>query len=170
MAEDIIARSLDMTPLAIVEGEVVDALTGEVLNYAPSTDVALVEDVDPVDEAMQEAEEDFHEIRDNIHELMREGMSLFRTARDLAVNSQDPDHMGGAARIFAETLKANKELMNVHKDRFTLRPPVQQNVQKAETINNIVFKGTQREFLQQLKLLQQDDETSGPESELPTTE
>lgn len=165
MADDIIARTLDMTPLAIVEGEVVDALTGEVLNYEPSTDVALVEEDDPVDEAMQEAEEDFHEVRDNIHELMREGMSLFRTARDLAVNSQDPDHMGGAARIFAETLKANKELMNVHKDRFTLRPPVQNNVQKADTINNIVFKGTQREFLQHLKSLQKDDE-----SELQGTE
>ena len=168
MADDIIARTLDMTPLAIVEGEVVDALTGEVLNYKPSTDVALLDENDPVDEAMQEAEEDFHEVRDNIHELMREGMSLFRTARDLAVNSQDPDHMGGAARIFAETLKANKELMNVHKDRFTLRPPTQHNVQKADTINNIVFKGTQREFLQHLKTLQQDDESELQGTEEPS--
>lgn len=161
MSNDIIADSLDLYPLEIIEGEVVDPLTGEIVNYEPSTDLQVAEEVDPIDEAMQEAEDDYHIIRDNIHELMREGMQLFRTARDLAVNSQDPDHVSGAARMFAETLRANKELMNVHKDRFTLRPPAPtQNVQKAETINNIVFKGTQREFLQHLKSLQDEHDES----------
>ncbi len=157
---DEIAASLDMRPLMIVEGEVFDAVTGELMQHVPSSEVELVE-VDVLDEAMQEAEDDYHKIRGNIHTLMDEGMELFKVARDLAVNSQDPDHVSGAARMFAETLKANKELMNVHKDRFTLRPPAPaQSTQKADTINNIVFSGTQREFLQQLKSLQHDDDST----------
>lgn len=161
---DEIADSLDLRPLSIVEGEVIDAVTGEVINYTPDSNLPTVADdgEDPIDVALQEAEDDYEVVRDNIHELMRSGMELFKTARDLAVNTQDPDHVSGAARMFAETLRANKELMNVHKDRFAIRPPAPtQNVQKAETINNIVFKGTQREFLQQLKQLQQDED--GPD-------
>lgn len=162
-SDDEIANSLDLRPLAVVEGEVIDAITGEIIEFPEGSRevVEADEEFDPVDDALREAEEDYETVRDNIHTLMREGMSLFKTARDLAVNSQDPDHVSGAARMFAETLKANKELMNVHKDRFTLRPAAPtQNVQKADVINNIVFKGTQREFLQQLKQLQQDDDGS----------
>lgn len=162
-SEDDIADFLDLRPLDEAENEVVlyDPETGEVLDSdgVPVLAVTETEDVDPYDAAMQDAEDDFVSVRENIHTLMRDGMSLFKTARDLAVNSQDPDHISGAARVFAETLRANRELMNIHKDRVAMRPPAPvQQTQQASTINNIVFKGTQSEMLDQLRSMMSSEE------------
>jgi hypothetical protein len=155
---DEIADSLDLVPLNVVlEGECIMP-GGEVVPYDGNTSLTPADIAPEVDEALQQAEEDFEEVRDNIHDLMNEGMDLFKFARDMAMNTQDPDHMQGAARMFSEALKANKELMNVHRDRFALKPPVPEaiNTQKAQTINNIVFKGTHREMLKALKQLDPD--------------
>jgi len=157
---DIIANALALRPLdiALEANEYIDE-NGEVMIYTPH-ELAVPES--EMDEVLKDAEDDFVTVRSNIQALMGEGMDLFKFARDMAVNTQNPEHVQGAARMFSEALKANKELMNVHRDRFALKPPVAEtnNAQNAKTINNIVFQGTQRELLQQLKQLQKDDSTT----------
>lgn len=144
MAEDKIANVFGLTPI-----EEFDTITpdGEViqLNDVP---------VDPsVDQALEDAQNDFTDIRDRIKDMLDKSSAVFDSAHLVATTSQNPKDIEAFARILDSITKTGKELMTMHKDVYSLKPPVVEapQAQQAETINNIIFQGSGVDFIEFVK-------------------
>lgn len=76
---------------------------------------------------------------------------MMRDAALVAKTNQDADSYGAAARWYAEVVKANKELMNVHKDVIGIKPPAPIEVAPIATQQNVFIATTSEELMQMLK-------------------
>ena len=102
---------------------------------------------EPSDPYFDQAAEDAKRVRENILQLISDGSELFQDVKAVAMNLQDPDQYGAAARMFSELLKANRELMSVHKDIISLVPAPVETKQQANTINNIMITTSANEVM-----------------------
>ena len=135
-----IAAALDMTPLHEIQDQ-------ELVEYTP------VEQLNEIDNTLEEASEDYKQVRFNIKKMIEESQDVFDTARLMAISSQETKSVEAFARILDSLVKTNKELMNVHRDMFALQPPAieEPKSQTAETINNIIFSGSASDLFRLLK-------------------
>jgi hypothetical protein len=135
MNEDL-AKALDMRPLnqiAVAEQEVLPA---------------LIDDIE--DPFFEQANQDAQMVRNNLLKLIDDGAELFDDVKAVALNTQDPEQYAAAARMFSEQVKVNKELMNIHKDVFGMKPRTEPK-QEAETINNVFFTGSASDVMNLLR-------------------
>jgi len=141
---DKIANALNMVPFDGVKKD-------QSITTAESVDVVPYEtEVDP---QFEQACQDFADVRENMRELISQSKDMFEEVRQVAVQTQNPDQYNAAARFMELSIRANRELMNTHRDIFSMKPPAPPTdpVQKAEQINNIIFQGTTEDLLDMLK-------------------
>ena len=144
---DKIASVLGIQPLAHIRGELVVDTPKESNALEP-----YIEN-NEVDQYLIDAAEDFADVRANLKEIIEAGKDVFDTAKIVATSGQDARGIEAFSKVLDSMVRANKELMAVHKDMFGLQPPSAPEVapQQADTINNIIFTGTTAEMFKKLK-------------------
>lgn len=143
MKDDKLSQMFDLEPLADTQ--------------PPAVEVTQVQEVevaaDPVDEALEQAHDDFAIVRGKMKDMLEQSDAVFEAALFTAKTSQNPKDIEAFARIMDTVTKTGKELMTMHKDIYTLKPPVVEvpQTQSADTINNIIFQGSGVDFIEFVK-------------------
>jgi len=142
MNEDKIANALNMVPLSESKQELIEINNTELVHY---------EEV--VDQAAEEAHEDYVQVRENLKNLIGDSQKVFENAKDVALATQDNKAFDSFSKILDSMVKANKELIGVHKDMFGIKPSIveEPKTQQADTINNIIFTGSASDLFKLLK-------------------
>lgn len=127
----------------------IDNETGEIIEdiASTSTDIENVSDVDP---SFEEASKDAEMVRNNIKQLIDDGFTLFNDVKEVAVSTQNAEQYQAAARFYSELIKANKELMNIHRDVFALKPPMPK-VEETKSVTNVLITTNSEDFLDRVK-------------------
>jgi ABC-type transporter Mla subunit MlaD len=151
---DKIAETFGLTPLheAKQQYDLIDGTTGEVIDENIAV-TAVTEVPDEIDQALQDASDDFADIRHRIHHMLKKSEEVFDVAQDIAVRSQNSKDIDSFAKILDSITKSGKELMAMHRDIHALKPPlVQEPTESVTNIqNNIVFNGSGADFIEYLK-------------------
>lgn len=135
-----IESALGLSPIEYIDND-----TGEIVTTNQSTEVTQLEDV--VDEDFEEAARDAEMVRTNIKKLIERGFDMFEDVAAVATSTQNPDQYQASARFFSELIKANKELMNIHRDVFALKPALPKGVETQNNTQTNVFVATTSEDL-----------------------
>jgi len=140
--EDKIANALNMVPLNETKSELVEVSNTELVHY---------EEV--VDQAAEEAHEDYIQVRENLKNLISVSQEVFENVKDVAIVTQDNKAFDSFSKMLDSMVKANKELIGIHKDMFGIKPSIieEPKTQQADTINNIIFTGSADELFGRLK-------------------
>lgn len=94
-------------------------------------------------------DEDFIKARENIAKLIEKGESAVDGILQLAKESEQPRAYEVASTLIKTVVEANKELLDVHKQKKDLDKEEYQGPTKAIQ-NNTVFVGSTKELQQQL--------------------
>ena len=94
-------------------------------------------------------EEDFTKARENIAKLIEKGESAVDGILQLAKESEHPRAYEVASTLIKTMVEANKELLDVHKQKKDLEKEEYKGPAKAIQ-NNTVFVGSTKELQQQL--------------------
>jgi dTDP-D-glucose 4,6-dehydratase len=94
-------------------------------------------------------DEDFTKARENIAKLIEKGESAVDGILQLAKESEHPRAYEVASTLIKTMVEANKELLDVHKQKKDLEKEEYQGPTKAVQ-NNTVFVGSTKELQQQL--------------------
>jgi dTDP-D-glucose 4,6-dehydratase len=94
-------------------------------------------------------EEDFTKARENIAKLIEKGESAVDGILQLAKESEHPRAYEVASTLIKTMVEANKELLDVHKQKKDLEKEEYKGPTKAVQ-NNTVFVGSTKELQQQL--------------------
>jgi len=94
-------------------------------------------------------EEDFTKARENIAKLIEKGEQAVDGILQLAKESEHPRAYEVASTLIKTMVEANKELLDVHKQKKDLEKEDYQGPTKAVQ-NNTVFVGSTKELQQQL--------------------
>lgn len=113
----------------------------------------VVSDDTEKDPSIQQAEDDFDEVRNLMKELLTKGKKVLATAELVANSSQNHKDIEVYFKGADSLTKTARELMTTHKDIISIKPiPFEEpKTQQAETINNIVFQGSTGDFIQMLR-------------------
>jgi hypothetical protein len=116
-----------------------------------TTDIVEAQEVLPpqVVEDTGEKNEDFAKARQNIATLIEKGESAVDGILQLAKESEHPRAYEVASTLIKTMVEANKELLDVHKQKKDLEKEDYQGPSKAVQ-NNTVFVGSTKELQQQL--------------------
>jgi dTDP-D-glucose 4,6-dehydratase len=116
-----------------------------------TTDIVEAQEVLPpqVTEDTGEKNEDFAKARQNIATLIEKGESAVDGILQLAKESEHPRAYEVASTLIKTMVEANKELLDVHKQKKDLEKEDYQGPSKAVQ-NNTVFVGSTKELQQQL--------------------
>lgn len=143
---DKLASVFDMDPLDSFEDEPEAEIAVTQLNEVAVADVEK-------DPSIQQAENDFDEVRDLMKDLLVRGKKVLATAELVANSSQNHKDIEVYFKGADSLTKTAKELMTTHKDIISIKPiPIEEpKTQQAEVINNIVFQGDPGDFIQMLR-------------------
>lgn len=143
---DQIDRALGLGP---IDEYIIDGETGELVPFEDTpTDVVTKDDID---EAFEEASRDAEMVRNNIKRLIERGFEMFENVSEVATLSQNADQYQASARFYSELIKANKELMNIHRDVFALKPPMPKAAEEAKNVTNVLITTNSEDFLDRVK-------------------
>lgn len=95
------------------------------------------------------ADEDFSKAKDNIAKLIEKGEEAVNGILQLAKESEQPRAYEVASTLIKTMVEANKELLDVHKQKKELDKEEYSGPAKAVQ-NNTVFVGSTKELQQQL--------------------
>ena len=150
MKDDALVDKFGLTPLA--NFEVVDTPDDTV------PVVELNEEPSEIDQALQDAADDFADIRNRIKHMLEKAEDVFESSYIVASTSQNEKDISAFAKILDSVTKTGKELMSMHKDAYSLKPQIIDVApQQANTINNIVFQGNGADSIEYLKSKQLED-------------
>jgi hypothetical protein len=103
----------------------------------------------PVVVSGSDADEDFSKAKDNIAKLIEKGEEAVNGILQLAKESEQPRAYEVASTLIKTMVEANKELLDVHKQKKELDKEEYSGPAKAVQ-NNTVFVGSTKELQQQL--------------------
>ena len=149
---DKLANTFGMSPLHtdVTPAPRVSTPSNLVEYIEPSTGEVM--EVSNIDKALLEANEDYVSVRQSIKEMILDSMDVFAVAKLVVEQGKgDAKQIEAFAKMMDTIVRANKELMNIHKDMFGLQPPEKEAVQEADTINNVFFTGNAAELFRELK-------------------
>ncbi len=150
---DKIADVFGLTPLnqAKQQYDLIDGKTGEVLEE--NLQVIPVQEIpNEIDQSLQDAADDFADVRYRIKDMLMKSEEIFETAHDTAKRSGNNKDIDSFAKVLDSITKSGKTLMEMHRDVFALKPPVEEVPESVTNIqNNFVFSGTGADFVEFLK-------------------
>jgi hypothetical protein len=116
-----------------------------------NTDIieATASEVLPVVQDTGDKDEDFTKARENIASLIEKGESAVDGILQLAKESEHPRAYEVASTLIKTMVEANKELLDIHKQKKDLEKEDYKGPTKAVQ-NNTVFVGSTKELQQQL--------------------
>lgn len=113
--------------------------------------IHVEEEISEVDQALKDANDDFADIRGRMKYMLEKAADVFDSSHLVASTSQNERDISAFAKLLDSITKTGKELMSMHKDVYSIKPPIVEQPQQAETINNIVFQGSGADFIEFLK-------------------
>jgi len=138
---DKIAEALEVTPLIKMENNPVakKTINNEIDIYKDNTD------------------NDFDEVRQNIRQVAELGAAALLQLSNIADSSQSPRDYEVLTELMKSVVSANRQLLEIKKTQIDINEK-KGHAQDAvpQTVNNILFTGSTKDALEQLRNLSKD--------------
>jgi hypothetical protein len=115
-----------------VEGEVVDAATGEIIESSET-----------------KIDNDYDTTRSNLRELLTTGQAALMHALEVAKQSEHPRAFEVVGNLMKQLADVNQQLMDLHQQKAKLDAP--KNRDAAKVTNNAIFVGSTSELAKMIQ-------------------
>lgn len=123
---------------------------GEVIPYN--------EEPKPKSKEDQQVEKDFDKIRDNLHEIIRQGTESLYHAIEVAKQSEHPRAFEVVGNLMKQLSDINVQILDVHKKKQTIieKKDEESGGATKNVTNNSIFVGTTNELLNMINDMKKD--------------
>lgn len=137
MSNDKLSQVFDIPPM---KTEII-AKDGEVIPYEEPKQEKTKSDI--------QVEKDFDKIRDNLHEIIRQGTESLYHAIEVAKQSEHPRAFEVVGNLMKQLSDINVQILDVHKKKQTIieKKDEESSGTTKNVTNNSIFVGTTNELL-----------------------